>query len=759
MMDPATVGVVSEDREISIPEEADLTLLCLDYLRDLRRAYSPSALLNSEGIHADYLTVACWALNRAIDTAPTNNDEGNDCWKETDNVIGRTKLSQNNANALPSLKEMEDEILYSMDPHSQSNESNFMTRKHINKHSKFHSYEWYEYDDEHPSNQQRFYPLQGLASGPELPGPLTLGEMVTASLVAINARTRRQAELELEQSELFEQYIAAVQDQGFFEFPSATSPEERQALYEQRYQKVLAKFRLKLAQQALEDANPMEGYLAALTAAEHQRARREEKRLMALEDFDEKSPKDGTASDVGSNVGTEVSVASYVKRMSFAAKLFPTNKSNKDTSAPAASTSSAHNAQPPASLHSSSYSPDDLEEAENLKNQGNTFMQQKDYEAAASCYTKALKLSPAGPQSHVYFSNRAAALVSLRQFDKAILDSERSLSLQPTYAKAHARLGLAHFLMGNYEAARDAYEVALEYEPNNKSNQTYLEKAKKRFAEQQHDQPNGGIIDGHHHAAKIALVPSPSSKKQSSHGHHNPQQQHASSLKEAEKYKTKGNALMSSRDYEKALEAYTQALNVSSNGPQSHVYYSNRAAALCYLERYQEAEQDSLQSLDHEPAYGKAHARLGLSRFFLQDYAGAVSAYQKALEYDPDNAASQSYLVKAKAKLAKQEKDDPAAAAADKRRHKMDTGKSNPKVMKMANSHSASTKTASKQSLSVETSSPNKMEDMDITARRLLHDENLRTMATKAMANPSKDLLSDPEMHEKAKKAMAAMRK
>ena len=108
---------------------------------------------------------------------------------------------------------------------------------------------------------------------------------------------------------------------------------------------------------------------------------------------------------------------------------------------------------------------------------------------------------------------------------------------------------------------------------------------------------------------------------------------------------------MAHREYSLALEAYTSAIKCSPTGPQSHVYYSNRAAALCYLERYSEAIADSEKSLELNPSYGKAHARLGLSRFFLQDYAGAVSAYTAALKYDPDNAASKSYLAKAKAKL------------------------------------------------------------------------------------------------------------
>merc|ERR1712087_528787 len=70
----------------------------------------------------------------------------------------------------------------------------------------------------------------------------------------------------------------------------------------------------------------------------------------------------------------------------------------------------------------------------------------------------------------------------MKMFEEAIVDSERALSLAPTYGKAHARLGLAHFLLGDYRRAMEAYTVALKYEPNNKSSKAYLEKAAKKLA-------------------------------------------------------------------------------------------------------------------------------------------------------------------------------------------------------------------------------------------------------------------------------------
>mmetsp|Transcript_12500 Transcript_12500/g.14300 ORF Transcript_12500/g.14300 Transcript_12500/m.14300 type:complete len:389 (+) Transcript_12500:1066-2232(+) len=304
----------------------------------------------------------------------------------------------------------------------------------------------------------------------------------------------------------------------------------------------------------------------------------------------------------------------------------------------------------------------DLEEAERLKSQGNLHMQKKSYQDAIDAYTTALKLSPSGPQSHVYFSNRAAALLSMKKFKDAILDSERSLALKPDYGKAHARLGLAHFLLGDYRQAMEAYTVSLKYDPDNKSSKNYLEKAAKRLAKQEASS-DFVAAPGSSYSVVSEWDKSVSAKSRSTAAKSPEQKDTENKLvnrKEAEKFKLKGNSYMASREYKAALEAYSKALEISPDGPNSHVYFSNRAAALCYLERYKEAEADSGKSLALEPTYGKAHARLGLSRFFLGDYRGAVEAYTNALEYDPSSSASKSYLAKAKARLKREEESTEA---------------------------------------------------------------------------------------------------
>lgn len=324
----------------------------------------------------------------------------------------------------------------------------------------------------------------------------------------------------------------------------------------------------------------------------------------------------------------------------------------------------------------------EIDRAEQLKKNGNKYMQNRDYQSAVEAYTAALLVNPVGPNSHVYFSNRAAAYLSLKKFNDAISDSKRSLALKPNYGKAHSRLGLAYFLLGEYEEAVEAYTGAVTHEPNNAAAQSYLEKAMKKL-EQEADKGKRKIDQDRRirKAESKHKTPPPKGSRSSSRVKERSDSR-ARSLRKfddevstvgslsnrsfftseertihlrAEKYKIEGNTYMSAHKYEAAVRSYSNALLESSDGIHSHLYYSNRSAALCYLECFDDAEQDALASIELQPRYAKAHARLGLSRYSQGNYIGAIAAYKDSLRYEADNEAAQTYLEKSKAKLVKQQ--------------------------------------------------------------------------------------------------------
>lgn len=798
----------------SPPQELELTLLCLDYLRDLRRSIPPATLATHHGLDADRLTLAIWALQQAfvvVPTAPQNQNNPNqtpwsrrqtDAWRRTTTTTSSTITDLNQQQQqqplsnelclqrLPTLAAMEQEVLWLSDRHphrarrrrrrcrqeegendddgdeedeyedDEDDEKDEADEKKLesgedapkNDHH-YHDYSWNDdYDDSHPSNHYRYYTLCGLQ-----PPPLTLGELVAAGLVGLAARSRQAATQDLvTRSQLFQQFLLAVQKKGFFlqqddsTFTNAsttTTAAAVAAIPPDRMQKVVDKFRNKLLDSGVATREYAGlGDATAMAAAEQQKQTRQRLLWMLRQQQQQQQSRQQTLTLSSAN-------ATQQQQREQQGPLIPTassldSHSKKQPPLQASRSNQSHSNNHKTTQNQGTVHPTDLEQAEKLKHMGNAFMQRKEYDKAADCYTQALQLSPHGPYSHVYYSNRAAALVSMKQFQEAVLDSERSLALKPDYGKAHARLGLAHFLLGNYRPALEAYTVALKYEPNNKSSKNYLEKAARRLAEGRGG--GGGAMSLHHHLtaadgtgtnSKEAFdgdlhsasllqpsfsvvsewaekshaggggggsVASASNNKRHtpvnkmattpvSKGETSKNKRFTTDEREAEKFKVQGNSFMSNREYEQALKAYTQALERSPCGSQSHVYYSNRAAALCYLERYEDAEKDSLQSLSLCPTYGKAHARLGLSRFFLQDYAGAVAAYTAALKFDPDNAASKSYLQKAKAKL------EAIQGAA---------------------------------------------------ARRMMEDPEMRSLAAKVMNDPGRGLLHDPDMQNMARKAI-----
>ncbi|CUS13932.1 unnamed protein product [Tuber aestivum] len=106
---------------------------------------------------------------------------------------------------------------------------------------------------------------------------------------------------------------------------------------------------------------------------------------------------------------------------------------------------------------------------------------------------------------------------------------------------------------------------------------------------------------------------------------------------EAESLKGKGNAAMAKKDYQSAIDYYTQALRIVPNNP---IYLSNRAAAYSSTSQYEKAIQDAQVAVDTDPSYAKAWSRLGHARFAKGDARGAMEAYKAGIEAE-GNGGSQ----------------------------------------------------------------------------------------------------------------------
>lgn len=89
-------------------------------------------------------------------------------------------------------------------------------------------------------------------------------------------------------------------------------------------------------------------------------------------------------------------------------------------------------------------------DAEMLKDEGNKAFTGKQYTNAVDIFTRCIELDGENP---VYFSNRAAALIELGEYEAAVDNGRECVRLNPQWAKGYVRLGIALLRQGKVESA------------------------------------------------------------------------------------------------------------------------------------------------------------------------------------------------------------------------------------------------------------------------------------------------------------------
>ncbi|XP_067010003.1 stress-induced-phosphoprotein 1 isoform X2 [Anabrus simplex] len=102
--------------------------------------------------------------------------------------------------------------------------------------------------------------------------------------------------------------------------------------------------------------------------------------------------------------------------------------------------------------------------AEQEKELGNELFKNGNYADAIKHYTEAIKRNPDDPK---YYSNRAACYTKLAAFDLGLKDCEKCVELDPKFIKGWIRKGKILQGMQQHSKAINAYQKALELDPNN----------------------------------------------------------------------------------------------------------------------------------------------------------------------------------------------------------------------------------------------------------------------------------------------------
>lgn len=193
------------------------------------------------------------------------------------------------------------------------------------------------------------------------------------------------------------------------------------------------------------------------------------------------------------------------------------------------------------------------------------------------------------PDDPTVYVNRALAYEGKNQYDKAIADYDKALTINPTYPEALVNRGNVYVLKNELGFAIADYTHALELDSLNA--EAYFRRANVRYLEGEYE----AALADYNEALEI----------DSTH---------------AEIYFNRGNAYGRINDHINAIEDYTRTLDIDSLHTKA---YYNRAAAYFYLQDYPKAIMDFTRVLKLDPTHTKAQNNRAIAHFFMGEYKKA----------------------------------------------------------------------------------------------------------------------------------------
>lgn len=110
----------------------------------------------------------------------------------------------------------------------------------------------------------------------------------------------------------------------------------------------------------------------------------------------------------------------------------------------------------------------------------------------------------------------------------------------------------------------------------------------------------------------------------------------------AAEFKAQGNKFLQAGQFDEAIKAYTEAINLD---PKDHVFFSNRSAA--YLSKGEAADAlgDAQRCVDLNSTWPKGYTRKGAALHALRRYDDAIAAYKDGLAIAPTDAGLSNGLL------------------------------------------------------------------------------------------------------------------
>lgn len=100
----------------------------------------------------------------------------------------------------------------------------------------------------------------------------------------------------------------------------------------------------------------------------------------------------------------------------------------------------------------------------------------------------------------------------------------------------------------------------------------------------------------------------------------------------ADELKAKGNAAFTAKNFDEAIDYFTQGIAIDAN---NHVLYSNRSACFAGQQNWAKAIEDADKCISIKPDWGKGYGRKGAAMHGAGDLEGAHKTYKAGLAVEP----------------------------------------------------------------------------------------------------------------------------
>lgn len=200
----------------------------------------------------------------------------------------------------------------------------------------------------------------------------------------------------------------------------------------------------------------------------------------------------------------------------------------------------------------------------------------------------------------------------------------------------YIRIGEDKYIMGDSDAAIEAYNKALEYHPT--SADIYIKRGDAKFQKEDFR----SALEDYNHALEInAALPIAYKNRGDVKFRMGDLISAIEDYNEAillnpgyyEAYDRRGNVKLESKDLEGALQDLSKAIEIK---PDESALYGNRAFIKLELKDWRGAEEDYDRALELNPRSITGYKYRGDAKLRLGDFSGALADYDKAVELNPE---------------------------------------------------------------------------------------------------------------------------